>query len=219
MDDVEEYKGFRNFTRGMPAIAKNQVYNKIAISSEEYTLIIQQLTASENWLGLAWVATAYNVGGRRAEIIQFKTEILDYPIPEGQTYVLSHMVRGKGKSVDGKPLQYMINLEALKYMRLYVENRGYENEYIFTTKYNGKINPISVSWANDFCTNVLSPIVGRRINPHLFKASAITNLLEKGVDMKIVSKYIAHHNDISTTSSHYDLRTFEEEKNNIFTKN
>jgi len=35
------------------------------------------------------------------------------------------------------------------------------------------------------------------------------------VDINIVSKYIAHHNDISTTQI-YDLRDFEEEKNEIF---
>jgi len=216
MDDVEEYKGFRNFTRGMPAIAKNQTYEKIAISKDEYDILIAELEKREDYLGLAWVATAFNVGSRRAEIIQFKTEILSYPIPENQNYVLSHMVRGKGKSVDGKPLRYMINMDALKYMKLWVEKRGYESEYIFTVKYSGRIKHIGTSWANDFCKNTLTPILGRRINPHLFKASAITFLLGQGVDLKIVSKYVAQHNDTSTTSNFYDLRDFEEEKNNIF---
>ena len=31
----------------------------------------------------------------------------------------------------------------------------------------------------------------------------------KGKDIKIVSKYIAKHNDISTTMNHYDLRQDE----------
>jgi site-specific recombinase XerD len=68
---------------------------------------------------------------------------------------------------------------------------------------------ISKEWADDFCTNVLSDILGRRINPHLFKASAITYLLEKGKDIKTVSKFVAQHNDISTTQSFYDLRKDE----------
>jgi site-specific recombinase XerC len=216
-EDVEEYKGFRNFTRGMPAIPKTQVYDKIAVSNEEYELLMKELEKREHYLAMAWVATAFNVGGRRAEIIQFKTEILDYPIPEGQNYVLSHIVRGKGRG-DGKALRYMINLEALKYLKLWVDKRGFESEYIFATKGGKKVSHISIGWANDLCANVLSPILNRRINPHLFKASCISRLLEDGVDMKIVSKYIAHHNDISTTSTHYDLRNFEEEKNNIFKK-
>lgn len=216
MDDVPEYKGFRNFTRGMPSIGKNSTYDKIKITEDEYNLMMKVLEEKKHYLGLAWVATAFNVGSRRAEIVQFRTEILNYPIPEGQNYVLSHNVRGKGAGLDGKILKYMINFDALKYMKLWVENRDHESEYIFTVKYKGQIQHIAEGWANDLCQNTLSPICGRRINPHLFKASCITYLLEKGVDLKIVSKYVAQHNDTSTTSNFYDLRDFEEEKNNIF---
>ena len=215
-DDVPEYKGFRNFTRGMPSIPKNQTYNKVPIIYEEYELLIKTLEDRKDYLGLAWVATAFNVGARRAELIQFKTEILDYPIQENQNFVISHMVRGKGKSVDGKPLKYMIHIDALKYMKLWVENRKYDSEYIFVTKYGGKVKPISNNWADRFCTEILSPILGKRVHPHMFKASCITYLLENGKDLKLVSKYIAHHEDTATTSGFYDLRDFEEEKNNIF---
>ncbi|MDD4804543.1 MAG: site-specific integrase [Candidatus Pacebacteria bacterium] len=216
VDDVTEYKDFRNFTRGMPATAKNQVYNKVPITFDEYQILINELEKKKDYLGLAWVATAFNVGSRRAELIQFKTEILDYPIVENQNYIISHVVRGKGSSIDGKPLKYMIPLDVLKYMKLWVENRGHESDYIFTTKYGGKIKPISTNWANRFCKDILSPILGKRVHPHMFKASCITYLLERGKDLKLVSKYVAQHNDTATTSGFYDLRDFEEEKNNIF---
>jgi site-specific recombinase XerC len=215
MDDVEDYKMFRNFTRGMPSVSKNNVYDKIVISKDEYETMMRYLKSKKHYLGMAWVSTAFNVGSRRAEIIQFKTEILDYPIPQGQNYVLSHVIRGKGKSVDGKPIKYMINFEALEYMKLWVQNRDFKSDYIFATKHHGEINHISKTWANDFCKRILSPLLGRRINPHLFKSSCITHLLDEGVEMSIVSKHIAQHEDISTTSI-YDLRNFEEEKNNIF---
>ena len=41
-------------------------------------------------------------------------------------------------------------------------------------------------------------------------------MLEAGVDMAIVSKEIAHHEDVSTTQSFYDLRKFEDKKKTIF---
>ena len=41
--------------------------------------------------------------------------------------------------------------------------------------------------------NTLSDILGRRINPHLFKASCVTYLLETGRPLEAVSKYVAHH--------------------------
>lgn len=215
-DDMEECKGFRNFTRGMPAIGKTQTYDKVAITDEEYHKMMEVLEKEENYLGMAWVASAFNIGARRAELIQFKTEILDYPIAEGKNYVLSHAVRGKGKSTDGKILRYMIDFDALKYMKLYTENRGFEHELIFAINKDNKIRPLTKEWANYFCQHKLTNILGRRINPHLFKASCITYLLEKGVDLKVVSKYVAQHEDTSTTSSFYDLRDFEEEKDGIF---
>ena len=212
-DDDENYKTFRNFTKNLPSIPKNRTYNKVKITQEEYNLMMETLLKDNNYMGMAWVASAWNIGARRSELLQFKSDIINYPIPEGQNYVLSHWIRGKGKSVDGKPLQYMVNLEALKYIKLWIDKRGYEHEYIFT---NRNKEQISESWADEFCANVLSPIVGRRINVHLWKASCITNLLSKGVDIKLVSKYVAQHEDVSTTSSFYDLRDFEEEKNSIF---
>lgn len=214
-EDEENYKSFRNFTRGLPPIPKNRVYEKVKVTKDEYDMMMSLLEADENWLGMAWLATAFRVGARRSEIIQFKTEILDYPISEGQSYVLSHIVRGKGKSTDGKPLEYMIPLDVLPYWKKWVETRGYESEYIFTTKYGNEVKAMSAAWADDFCSNTLSDMLERRINVHIFKNSCVTYLLESGVDINLVSKFVAHHNDISTTQI-YDLRDFEDEKNQIF---
>ncbi|MCY9224160.1 tyrosine-type recombinase/integrase [Bacillus haynesii] len=215
-EDDDNYKTFRNFTRGLPAIPKTITYEKVKITYEDYQTMMKVLEEDENYLGMAWLATAFNVGARRAEIIQLKTEILDYPIPEGQQYVLSHKVFGKG-SGEGKVLEYMINTEALKYLKLWHEKRGYDHEYLFTTTYGGQPKQMSETWADYFCSDVLSDILGRRINPHLFKASCITYLLEvKKIKIELVSKYIAQHEDVSTTIKHYDLRDFKEEKNQIF---
>lgn len=214
-DDVDNYGMFRNFTKGLQPIPKNQVYSKEPITYEEYKLILDTLIEDENFLGVAWVATAFNTGARRSEIIQLKTEILDYEIPDGQNYIMSNTVMGKGRA-GGKPVEYMVNLEALKYLKMWIEKRGYEHEYIFTTKYGGKVDVVSGGWANNFCSDVLSDIIGRRINPHIFKASAITHLLNQNVDMKLVSKYVAQHEDVATTQKFYDLRDFEEEKGKIF---
>jgi site-specific recombinase XerD len=74
---------------------------------------------------------------------------------------------------------------------------------------------MSKSWADDFCANTLSDILERRINVHIFKNSCITFLLESGVEISLVSKFVAQHESVATTSI-YDLRDFEEEKNGIF---
>jgi integrase len=214
-EEEEDYKNFRNFTKAITDIPLNKVYDKVAITQEEYELIMSVLEKKEDYLAMAWVATAFNIGARKAELTRIKTEIIDYPFDEEKGYIESHIIYGKGRG-GGKPLKYMINTEALKYIKLWVEKRGYEHEYIFTV--GNKDNPrvISMSWANMLTVNTISPILGRRIHVHCFKGSCITNLLEQGVDMKIVSKFIAHHESVSTTSSAYDLRNDDSEKDEIF---
>lgn len=217
-EEDDRYATFHNFTKTDIKIPKNYVYNKIPVSEEEYKILIDTLIDDENYMGACWVACAFNTGARRGGIRQFKTEVLEKPIKEGQEYVMSNMVREKGFSEDGKQVRYMIPLPALYYIRLWIEKRGYDHEYIFTTNVNGEIRQMSLQWANDFCTNVLSDILERRINPHLFKSSAVSYYLSQGLDLKFVSENIAQHNDISTTSKFYDLRTFEDEKNEMLGK-
>lgn len=220
-DDYEDdngdliFENFRNFMQGLPPVVKNQVNEKIKVTRDEYLEMMKALESDENYLGMAWLAVAFNVGARRGEIIQFKTSILNAEWNENNSFKLSHIVRGKGRGEDGKPLQFMFNQEALKYVELWLEKRPYESEYIFTTGNEGNHVQMGIGWANHFCTNTLSHILGRRINPHIFKASCITYLLEKGVPMKAVSELVAHHESVETTQI-YDLRDLTEERNSIF---
>jgi len=219
-EEFKEYEKFRNFCRGLPAQSSNVVYEKIPMTREEYDKVMEYLKEKEDYLGMAFHATSFNVGGRRNEIRNLKSEIATYENEkdsEGNElpFVLSHIVYGKGRD-GGKPLKFMINNEAMEYIRLWLEQRRYENEYIFTVKYAGNNSQIGLSWANNFCQNIVSIVLDRRFTMHNYKASAITHLLEQGVDMKAVSKYVAHHENSATTEKFYDLRSDEEEKNSIF---
>lgn len=221
VEDDDRYRTFRNFTKDVVDIPKNHVYEKIPISKDEYELMISTLLDDKNYMACAYVALLFNSGIRRTASTLLKSEIVNYPFEKDkngveQNYKLSHYVREKGRGSDGKPVQYLINKEALKYIELWLEKRGYEHEYIFTTG-NKTPHRVSDNWANYLCSEILAEIVGRRINPHIFKASAVTNLLEQGVDISIVSKYIAKHEDVSTTNKFYDLRDDEDGKNSIFT--
>lgn len=221
-DDYEDEKGdmpfanFRNFMKGLPPVVKNQVYQKVKVTYDEYRMMMDALEDDKNYLGMAWLAVAFNVGARRAEILQFRSEIITYPFNDEGGFVLSYNVRGKGRGEDGKVIQYMVNEEALHYINVWLDQRGYDNEYIFTVGNEERNRLMGITWADYFCETVLSPILGRRINPHIFKASCITYLLEeKGIDIKLVSKYVAHHESVETTQI-YDLRDSESERNSIF---
>lgn len=217
-DDGLKYGTFRNFTKGKMKIAKNQVYEKIAITEEEYHLIMDTLLEKEKYMEMAWVACAFASGARRGGLRQFKSEIANQKIKDGQKFFKTNIVREKGASIDGKPVDYLLPVDVMTYIKLWLEHRGYEHEYLFTVRYGGNVKQISLGWANGFCKNVLSEILGRRVNPHLWKGSAITNYLSKGLSLKFVSQNIAKHNDTSTTINHYDLRGCEDEANDEFSK-
>ena len=126
-DDMPEYSRFRNFTTSFRDIPKNHVYEKIAVSEEEYHKLLEVLVDDENYLAACWVACAFNSGARRGGIIQFKTECIKDGIPEGKSYIMSNKVREKGRGSDGKVVQYMLNEEAVKYIQLWLEKRGYDH--------------------------------------------------------------------------------------------
>jgi len=89
---------------------------------------------------LLGIACAFNTGARRGGLRGFKTEVVYKTVDEGQEFIYSNMVREKGNSEDGKQCEYMIPVSALYYLKLWVSKRGYEHEFLFTTKHNGEYN-------------------------------------------------------------------------------
>jgi integrase len=215
VEDDANYEKFKNFTKGLPLISANKVYEKVKITKEEYDFLIDTFINQEKYLYACWVAVSFNTGCRKEEARQFKSEIVNYPFPDDKSFIDSHKIRAKGKGEDGKVLSYMFNREAIKYVKLWLEKRGYEHEYIFTTKYNGEVSRVSEDWANDLCTRIISNLLNRRINPHIFRASAATYLMEKGTDITKISKYVLHHESLEVTQR-YLIRDESEEKDSIF---
>lgn len=213
VDDDVNYKLFRNFVKGLPTVDRTKTYSTEPISEEEFNLLVETLMSDKNYIVLAYIAMLNYSGMRRNAIRQIKSEIVNYHRDDDKNYILLHPVKDKGDSARYN--EYMLDKKALPYIELWLNNRGYEHEYIFTVNYDNKIEQISEAWGNYVHENILSDIVGRRLTPHLWKHTIITRLLEQGVDKELVSKFVAHHKNVNTTSI-YDNREFEEERKNIF---
>ena len=222
-EEIKEYSEFRSFADNLPSsISANQVYEKKLITKAEYAKMMRVLAEKGDIMGQAWLSVAFHTGARRGEIRQFTNDIVNAPYEVDKdgnelNYKLTDYIRGKGKGRDGKLVKFMVSRDVMPYIEELVKfnkKRG-KSKYLFVATYSKKTSQISLSWSNDFCRRILTPIVGRRINPHLFKASAITHLLIEGHDMKTVSKYVAQHSDISTTAI-YDLRDDSEERDSLF---
>lgn len=211
----DRFNKFRNIVKGVENPAPNTVYKKVLVSEEEYQLLKETLLEDGRIRDYAMLVTCMETGMRGGELRQLKRLEAYKTIDKTLNYVLSDTIYGKGKG-DGKPLEYMINAEALEAMQLYEKTRPKDDgcKYLFVTNYNG-VNQVSEGYFESVCREYLSDVVSRRINEHLFRASCSTRLLLKGVSEILVSKYVLHHEDLSTLR-HYDLRNFSKEKSQIF---
>lgn len=200
VDDDENYSRFRNFMNGLKPVDKTITNDRSKfVTMEEYEMLIDKLEKKGDLLGAAWLSLAFYTASRRNEIKQLKREILDYE-DDGNGFILSHEIRGKGRGETGKIFKVCIPTYALEHARKYVESCDFESEYILS--YRKKGNEIAViydSWANEFCDNFISKELGRKITPHMFRHGWISYLKSQGVDINIISKYIAHHESIETT--------------------
>ena len=212
VDDDENYKLFRNFVKGLPSVDKTITYGTEPVKEEEFNLLVETLMSDKNYIALAYIAILNYSGMRRNAVRQLKSEIINYDSGDNN-YIMLHPVKDKGDS--SRYNEYMLDKKALPFIKMWLDNRGYEHEYLFTTKYGNEIEQISETWGNYVHDNILSDIVGRRLTPHLWKHTIVTRLLEQGVDKELVSKFVAHHKNVNTTSI-YDNREFEEERKNIF---
>lgn len=223
-DEIDDYKMFRNFAENLPNdVNTNVVYEKKLITKEEYQKMMDELIERGHTMGQCWLALAFTTGARRGELLQFKNDILTAPYEVDEdgnelNFKLTDYVRGKGSGRDGKQIRFMIPKDTMTYVEALVkENKKKgKSKYLFVTKYKGRVSQISTSWANDFCRRILSPIVGRRINPHLFKASAITHKLNDGHSISVVSEFLGHHSSIEVTQNHYNLQDNTAERNSLF---
>lgn len=167
--------------------------------------------------GMGWLATAFNVGARRDEVIQFKTEILNYEIPKA---ILCH---GSQSSWKGQRRSETSRLHDYR-------SSGMNNEdmtmsiYLLHSTVDNQDKRQKVGLNTFILLSFLISSVAA-FNPHLFNPSCITYLLEvKKIKIELVSKNVAQHNDVSTTrkkrikSSYKRAFSFRHSSNPFFTK-
>jgi integrase len=95
--------------------------------------------------------------------------------------------------------------------------RGEDNcEYLFISRNNGEIKQIALETFNNWCSNLFTEIVGRRVHPHLLRESRATSMVvEQGKDIKIAQKLLGHLSSVTTET--YVIREDEDDSDEAFT--
>ena len=220
-EDEEDFMTFRNFVDGVKNPTLNKVYNKIPLSKEEFGYILKELEEAKQYQIIAGLHFLYASACRRSELIQIKKEIINYePLKDKEGNVTNiyqtHDIRTKGKGNFGEIRPLRFNLIAKEAIEKWLKIRGDDDcPYIFVSKRNNEASLINVSTVNYWCKEIISDIIGRRVNPHLIRGTRSTHILEDGKDIKKAQSLLGHKQS-STTDQFYDLRQNKDDLTDIF---
>lgn len=230
----EEYPMFRSFvTSSMKVVQTGYVHEKKPLTTEEYENLCSELEKMEKWQVLAWLKFSYSTGCRRAEARQLLKEVVNYSptIKEikiinnhgdeeqvSSVFYKTHKIRCKGRSVVGKVRQLQFSEDAMAALKKWIEVRGEDDcPYMFISKHSdGSINQINESGFNDWCSGLLTKLVGRRVHPHLLRESRATNIVvEEGKSIETAQKLLGHESS-ETTIKHYVIRDDTDDADEAF---
>ena len=216
---AEDFPNWRSFiNKKIVAPPQAFVHEKEPLNLEEYKNLCEKLLSHKMYQQLAYVSFSFSTGARRGEVRQLLKEVINY---EGKTFemngkqvttYLTHNIRCKGKGKAGKIRRLQFDEEAMKYLKLWMENRGNDDcPFLFTA---GSKN-ISEGTFNLWSNKYFEPIVGRRFHPHLLRESRATTLtVESGKDISVAQKLLGHNS--SQTTEIYVVRPDRDDSDGAF---
>lgn len=213
----DDYPTFKNFIfKGVPRPENKAVREKIPPTSEEMDKLITELESRGEWQKLAYVMYTFDTGCRRAESIQLLKEVVDYkPIVKTKKihddngdikevkvkYYLSNKTRCKGKGKTGKVRKLAFGDKTMDAVKKWLKIRGDDDcPYVFVSNYKGMTRQITESAINKWASGLFTDILGRRINPHIFRAAKATiSIVEEGKSIESVQHLLGHESSQTTT--------------------
>ena len=225
--DEDGFENIRNiFNKAIPQVGNVKKKEKVPLTMKETAKIKKVLEENQEWQKLALFLTMYSTAGRRAEIVQLRSEIVDYnkytnKAGVEQEFYYSHNIRGKGKGLEGKEIRLMIGEEAMEAIKKWITYRkeitGLSHEYIFTSydKNKNEISNINVTTINAW-VDKFGEIIGRKIHPHLIRATRSTDIVvNEGKDIRFAQSLLNHASS-ETTDKFYVIREEDDDMGDIF---
>lgn len=175
LDDVDEYKNFRNIVKKIEKPAKEAVREKTVLKKEDIDKIFLILEEQNKTQEQCLLALAISCGARISELASFTTTLIDEDnvVFDGLFLETTEKIRTKGRGVNGKMLtKYILKDMFLPYYHKWLVDRkkilnetGQDHDFIFITR-DG--NPASADRLRDWMGN-WSDIVGQPCYAHNFR--------------------------------------------------
>jgi integrase len=220
----DEYGLFRNiYSKQIPNPVKSFRHEKKPLTPDELQFLISELEKREEWQMIAYIQFSYDSGCRRGECRQILKSVVDAEYVkdkstgEDKKYYLTHDVRCKGSSKNGKIRKLTFSDISKDAISKWLEIRGEDDcPFVFVTKTKaGKVAQASLSLANGWCTDVFSEIIGRRVHPHQLRSSRATNaVLFENKSIEAVKSLLGHNS--SETTKIYVVNEGADEVDDLF---
>lgn len=213
----DEYPLFRNiYNKKIPNPAKSFRHEKKPLTPEELEFLIQELEKRKEWQMLAYLKFSYSSGCRRSEARQLLKEVVAYEHVKDKNYYLTHNIRTKGRGKEGKVRRIVFDDSALEAIKKWLEVRGEDDcPYVFVTRTKDKVEQVSSTTFNYWCSEIFSGIVGRRVHPHQLRATRATHLVSNdGKDIESVKNLLGHQS--SETTKIYVIKENEDSLDDLF---
>lgn len=221
---ADEYPLFRNiYNKKIPNPPRTLKHEKKPLTIEELDNLVKELEKRGEWQMIAYVLFSYDSGCRRAEAVQLRKEVVDYDYVkdmrtgEKRNYYLTHNIRTKGRGKEGKVRKLVFSDMSKNAIKKWLEVRGDDDcPYVFVNKTKqGEAKQLNMTTFNEWCSNTLSEIVGRRVHPHMLRASRATNLVAvEGKDIEKVKNLLGHQS--AETTKIYVVKEDEDNIDDLF---
>jgi len=115
----------------------------------------------------------------------------------------SIVVFGKGKGGMTKERVVFLTKETVQCLQELRKEQGGQFEFVFTSERTKK--PISTRRASQIVEKIAGKCGIENVSSHVFRKSKATSLLDKGMDITKVSKYLGHSSLQTTMNSYIDI--------------
>ncbi len=225
-----EYPTFRNFINSsIKKPEKAQVREKLPPTKAEMGHLIKVLEKSDvkdKYQKIAYLKFTWETGCRRAESMQIMKDIVSSkPIVKTKLvkledgteeekeirYYLTPKIRCKGRGKTGKVRRLKFSDYSMDAFKKWLEERGDDDcPYMFVARHGSETKQVSETTFNAWCTDIFSPILGRRFHPHALRESRATSIVvEEGKNIEAAQALLGHES--SETTKIYVIRDDEDE--------
>lgn len=223
----DDYPTFHNFiNKAIKKPAPSFVHEKVPPTKAEMNMIIdtienEKVHVKDKYEKLAYLKFTWETGCRRAESAQILKDII-YAEPiikrrmvmnedgveeeKDIKYYLTPKIRCKGAGAEGKQRRLKFSDYSMDAFKKWLEVRGEDDcPYMFTTRYDGVTKKAGESTFNVWCSDVFSPILGRRFHPHILREGRATSIVvEEKRNIEAAQSLLGHAS--SETTKIYVIR-------------